>query len=258
MDLAKETISRTKVSRLLDSFRNVPAADRREIELTLVKASRLVCDVAQIAEMEINPILADENGTIALDARIRIEKTDASGESRLAIRPYPTELEETVKLADGSEILLRPIRPEDGDRFREFYGKLSPEDIRFRFLHPMKSISPELSARLTQIDYDREMALVLAPKSGNSEICGVVRISASPDMEKAEFAIVIRCDMTGQGLGPLLLRRIVEYSKKRGIGTIYGEVLSDNRSMLRLAEALGFEKKPVKDDPGVMHVFLPL
>ena len=256
MDLAKEVVLRTRVSRLLEPYRNVPAADREAVELTLVKVSQLVCDLPQVTEMEINPFLADENGVIALDARIKVEPTDKPAESRLAIRPYPKQLEETIRLADGANLLLRPVRPEDGPEFQEMFAKLSPEDIRFRFLHPMKSIPPELSARLTQIDYDRDMALVLVPVDGRREILGVVRISASPDMKKAEFAIVLRRDMTGQGLGSLLLKRIVDYSRDKGIGTIYGEVLSDNRSMLRLAEALGFERRPIKDEPGVMHVFL--
>ncbi len=258
MNLAHEAISQTKVSNLLEPYRNVPAADREAIALSLVKVSQMICDIAEIAEMEVNPVLADENGVIALDARIKIEKTHVSGEKRLSIRPYPKELEETLTLADGNRLLLRPIRPEDGPKFQEFYAKLSPEDIRFRFLHPMKSIPPQLSARLTQIDYDRDMALVLVPTSGETEILGVVRISTSPDMEKAEFAIVIRRDMTGQGLGPMLLKRIIDYTRSRKIGVIYGEVLSDNRSMLRLAEAFGFGRKPIPDDPGVMHVSLAL
>ncbi len=258
MNLAHEAISQTKVSNLLEPYRNVPAADREAIALSLVKVSHMICDIAEITEMEINPVLADENGVVALDARIKIEKTDVSGESRLAIRPYPKELEETLTLADGNRLLLRPIRPEDGPHFQELYTKLSPEDIRFRFLHPMKSIPPQLSARLTQIDYDRDMALVLVPIPNETEILGVVRISTSPNMEKAEFAIVIRRDMTGQGLGPMLLKRIIDYTRSKKIGVIYGEVLSDNRSMLKLAEAFGFSRKTIPDDPGVMHVSLAL
>jgi acetyltransferase len=256
MHLAKEVISQTAICRVLEAYQGVPGTDMEAIALTLVKVSQLVCDMPQVVELEINPIIADEHGVLALDARIKVGDSDVSTDKRLAIRPYPKELEETIQLADGSMLLLRPIRPEDGPAFQDLYTRLSPEDIRFRFLHPIKSLSPDLSARLTQIDYDREMALVLTRKSGGPEILGVVRITADPNIEKAEFAIVIRRDMTGQGLGPMLLRRIIDYSKTRGVKYIYGEVLSDNRSMLRLADAFGFKKRPVPDDPGVMHVSL--
>jgi acetyltransferase len=256
MHLAKEVISQTAICRVLEAYQGVPGADMDAIALTLVKVSQLVCDMPQVVELEINPILADENGVLALDARIKVADSDISADKRLTIRSYPKELEETITLADGIMLLLRPIRPEDGPAFQELYTRLSPEDIRFRFLHPIKSLSPDLSARLTQIDYDREMAFVLTWKSGGPEILGVVRITADPNIERAEFAIVIRRDMTGQGLGPMLLRRIIDYSKSRGIKYIYGEVLSDNRSMLKLADAFGFKKRPVPDDPGVMHVSL--
>lgn len=256
LHLAKEVISQTAICRVLEAYQGMPGADMEAIALTLVKVSQLVCDMSQMVELEINPIIADEHGVLALDARIKAGESDISADKRLAIRPYPKELEETITLADSTMLLLRPIRPEDGPAFQELYTKLSPEDIRFRFLHPIKSLSPDLSARLTQIDYDREMAFVLTRKSGGPEILGVVRITADPNIERAEFAIVIRRDMTGQGLGPMLLRRIIDYSKSRGIKYIYGEVLSDNRSMLKLADAFGFKKRPVPDDPGVMHVSL--
>jgi acetyltransferase len=256
MHLAKEVISQTAICRVLEAYQGVPGADIEAIALTLVKVSQLICDVSQVAELEINPIIADEHGVLALDARIKVMDSDISADKRLAIRPYPKKLEETITLADGTLLLLRPIRPEDGPALQELHSRLSPEEIRFRFLHPMKNLSPHLSARLTQIDYDREMALVLTWKSGSPEILGVVRITADPNIENSEFAIVIRRDMTGQGLGPMLLRRIIDYSKSRGIKYIYGEVLSDNLSMLKLAEAFGFKKRPVQDDPGVMHVSL--
>jgi acetyltransferase len=256
MHLAKELISQTSISRILEAYREIPGADIEAVALTLVKVSQLICDLPQVVELEINPIIADENGVLALDARIKVMDSNFLSDSRLAIRPYPKNLEEIITLSDETELILRPIRPEDGPAFQEFYTRLSPEEIRFRFLHPIKSLSPSLSARLTQIDYDREMALVLTWNSGGPEILGVVRITADPNIGNAEFAIVIRRDMTGQGLGPMLLKRIIDYSKSRGIKYIYGEVLSDNRSMLRLADAFGFKKRPVPDDPGVMHVSL--
>lgn len=260
MHLAKDIISQTVISRILEEYDGVPGANMDAIALTLVKVSQLVCDIPQIIELEINPIIADESGVLALDARIKTAHLDPdiTGDKRLAIRPYPKVLEEKVTLLDGNTLILRPIRPEDGPAFQDFFAKLSPEDIRFRFLHPIKTLPPNLSARLTQIDYDREMALVLTKISGGPEILGVVRITAEPNIEHAEFAIVIHHDLKGQGLGSKLLKRIVDYSKARGIKYVYGEVLSDNRAMLGLANSLGFKKRPIPDDPGVMHVGLKL
>ncbi len=166
MHLAKEVISQTAICRVLEAYQEMPGADMDAIALTLVKVSQLICDVSQIVELEINPIIADENGVLALDARIKALDSDTSADKRLAIRPYPKKLEETITLADNTLLLLRPIRPEDGPALQELHSRLSPEEIRFRFLHPMKTLSPNLSARLTQIDYDREMALVLTWKSG--------------------------------------------------------------------------------------------
>ena len=144
----------------------MPPADLDAIALTLVKVSQLVCDLAEMSELDINPLLADADGVMALDARIRVRPSARPAAERLAIRPYPKELEETVTLPDGQELLLRPIRPEDEPAFQDLFQRLSPEEIRFRFLHTMKTLSHDLAARLTQIDYDRQMALVLAERDG--------------------------------------------------------------------------------------------
>jgi acetyltransferase len=155
--------------------------------------------------------------------------------------------------------LLRPIRPEDEPAFHRFFASLSPEDIRLRFLHPMKLLPKAMAARLTQIDYDREMALVLTGDDGQqADLHGVVRISADPDNEKAEFAIMLRSGITGLGLGPMMMRRIIDYARGRGIGRIFGEVLDENRSMLALCKALGFTRRRDPDDPGVALVSLQL
>jgi acetyltransferase len=170
------------------------------------------------------------------------------------------ELEETLKLADGKTLLLRSIRPEDEPGMQELFTRLSMDEIRLRFLHPMKVLPHNLAARLTQIDYDSEMALVLCEPTAQkeSELCGGVRFVADPDSERAEFAILLRCDMTGMGLGPMLMRRIIDYAKNRGIGEIFGEVLAENRSMLRLYKAFGFTQRRDPEEPGVMLVSLGL
>ena len=261
MHLAQEVMSQTRIFRLLQGYRGTPAANLEAVALTLVEISQLVCDIPEILELDINPLVAGGDGVIALDARIRVAPAKGSATDRLAIRPYPKELEETIRLPDGGALLLRPIRPEDEPAFHDLFGRLSMEEIRLRFLHYMKILSHTLAARLTQIDYDRQMALVLTDppeKEGGRQLYGAVRIGSDPDNERAEFAILLRGDMTGMGLGPLLMRRIIDYSKNHGIRELYGDVLADNKSMIALARAFGFKAKPDRDDPGVMIVTLKL
>jgi acetyltransferase len=260
MNLAREMIAATRIHRLLSGYRGVPGVDLADIAGTLVKVSQLICDFAEIVELDVNPLLCDPQGVLALDARLRVEPAEGPAGRRLAICPYPTELEQTVSLPDGRTLLLRPIRPEDEPAFHRFFASLSSEDIRLRFLHPMKLLPKAMAARLTQIDYDREMALVLTGGGDRqqADLHGVVRISADPDNEKAEFAIMLRSGITGLGLGPMMMRRIIDYARSRGIGRIFGEVLDENRSMLALCKALGFTRRRDPDDPGVALVSLQL
>ncbi|WP_419174740.1 N-acetyltransferase family protein [Desulfosediminicola sp.] len=190
----------------------------------------------------------------------RIAHSKGPAADRLAIRPYPQEPEEIIVLPDTTRLLLRPIRPEDERGLQDIVSSLPPEDVRMRFLHPMRTLPHELAAWLTQIDYDREVALVIegVDNQGCRLLYGGVRISADPNNERAEFAILLRREMTGSGLGPLLMRRIIDYARNRGTATLYGEVLSDNILMLRLAAAFGFTTKPVSDDPGLRLLELRL
>ncbi len=260
MHLAREVMTRTRVFRLLEGEGGAASADMEGIALTLVKLSQLICDVAEIAEVEINPLLAHSEGVVVLDARMRVRRTTAPAVERLAIRPYPKELERIVQLPDGGSYLLRPIRPEDEPGLQKLFAALSPDEIRMRFLHHMRTLPRELAARLTQIDYDREMALVLVPAApaGGEELLGSVRITADPDNQQAEFAILLRGDMTGMGLGPMLMRRIIDLGRERSIRELYGEVLSENQPMLRLCSAFGFTRKRDPDDPSVFSVSLIL
>lgn len=260
MHLAREMIRRRRIYRLFQGETKSKEVILDSIALTLVKLSQLVCDVGDIAELVINTLLDGQRGVMVKDARIKLDKATRPGVDRLAILPYPKELEETLDLPDGQSLLIRPIRPEDEPAFQKIFQSLSPEEIRLRFLHPMKIMPHSLAARLTQIDYDREMALVVegTDKTGEMELYGVVQISADPDNERAEYAILLRGDMTGLGLGPMLLRRIIDYATCRGIGEIYGEVLSENRSMLKLCRVFGFQVKSDREDPGVMQVCLKL
>lgn len=258
--LARDVIERTRIGRAL-SVQSAAGTDVLDATaLALVKVSQLICDVAEVVEVEINPLVIDEQGITAQGARIRVAEAPEPGVGRLAIRPYPRELEERFRLPDGHSLLLRPIRAEDEPAYQKLFAGLPPEDVFLRFMNPMKVLPHTLAARLTQLDYDREMALVLTDDSrpGEPELCGGVRITADADNERAEFAIVLKREMTGLGLGPLMMRRIIEYARKRGIREIYGEVLSENIPMLRLCKALGFSTRRMPEDPGVILATLRL
>ena len=261
MALARSLIGRTRVAKLLHGYRNQPPAALDAIALTLVKISQLVVDLAEIAELDINPLLADADGVVALDARIRVMRAHGDGTARLAIRPYPAGLEELVALPDGRKFTLRPVRPEDAPAFVEMFAKLDPDDVRMRFLAPKKSLSANFLARLTQIDYDREMAFVLSEPglaAGKAQVFGVVRFAADPDNEKAEYAIIVRTDLKGLGLGQLLMRRIVDYARLRGIGMLFGEVLRENENMLQLCRMFGFTLHAVPQQGDIVEVRLAL
>ncbi|MGH8521095.1 MAG: GNAT family N-acetyltransferase [Gammaproteobacteria bacterium] len=258
MALAKELVSRTRVSKLLAGYRDRPAADREAVYLTLMQVAQLVADVPGIAELDINPLLADEKGVIALDARIRVAQAKSAGPARLAIRPYPKELEEWIAL-DGRQVLVRPIRPEDEPLFKDFLARISPEDIHFRFFHMVRDLPHTELARFTQIDYEREMSFIAtaADGAGRGESLGEVRAVADPDNIRAEFAIMVRSDMQRHGLGNALLEKMIRYCRSRGTGELIGEVLSGNERMLALAEDLGFEIYH-RPDPQTLRVRLKL
>jgi acetyltransferase len=253
-------MQRTRIYSLLQGYRSRPAAAIADVALVLVKVSQLLIDFAEVIELDINPLLADEAGVVALDARMRVRRADRPAACRLAIRPYPKELEQVLALPDGRTFLLRPVRPEDEPAFQDLFAKLTPEQVRMRFFAQKKALSHPVAARLTQIDYDREMTLVLAQPGtpGRSAIYGSVQISADPDGERAEYAIMLISETTGLGLGPLLMRRIIDYSRQRGIKEIFGEVLRANTPMLKVCDLFGFVRKPKTDDRAVVEVSLRL
>lgn len=257
LSLARELVSRTRVSRLLAGYRDHRPADMTAICLTLIKVSQLIADLPEVVELDINPLFADADGVVGLDARIRVVATPAPGASRFAIRPYPRELEETVDF-HGERILIRPIRPEDEDSHQRFFTRLSPEDIRFRFFGILKSLDHTQIARYTQIDYDREMAFIAVGgvEPAARQTLGVVRAISDPDNVRAEFAIIVRSDMKGKGLGRILMDRIIRYCRDRGTEMLVGEVLENNEPMLGLARQFGFE--PVGREAGVETVRLRL
>ncbi|MBK8537861.1 MAG: GNAT family N-acetyltransferase [Candidatus Competibacteraceae bacterium] len=260
MQLARDLMSRTRLIPPAQRHRGRPV-DLDAITLTLIKVSQMVIDLAEVIEMDINPIWVRSDNLLALDANILIETSTAPATQRLAISPYPKELERRYELPDGRAFLMRPILPEDEPELRDLVRRIPSEDVRMRFFQPMRELPHEMAARLTQLDYEREMAfIVTTPDSlpGKSRIWGVVRCNADPDMEKAEYSILVDRNMTGLGLGPMLMRYIIDYAKSRGIKELYGEVLRENESMLRLNRALHFRVSATPDDPGVLHVSLLL
>jgi acetyltransferase len=218
LHLAHELMRGTRIFRLLQGYRDRPPAAQGAIALTLVKVAQMAADLDQVAELDINPLLADANGVLALDARIRVAAPARRGTDRFAIRPYPKELERTIALPNGRQFLLRPIRPEDAPAMRKMVDeRTTPDDRRLRFFTVFRTLTPELCARLTQIDYEREMALVAVDPElpGPDSFCGIVRLAADPDRERAEHAVLVRSDLKGQGLGTALMHALIEYARAR-------------------------------------------
>jgi acetyltransferase len=259
--LARRMIERTRVFRLLLGYRDRPAADIDAIVTALVALARLAADFPQIRELDINPLVADETGIVALDARCRVAPLTSEETRRahphFAIRPYPREWEADAELADFGPVRIRPVRPEDEYLEQEFFQKLTPHDIRMRLFAPMKSLSHAFVARLTQIDYAREMALV-AFSSDEREILGVSRLSGDPDHEQAEFAVIVRSDLKGHGLGWELMQRLISFARQEGFAELFGYVLSENTTMLQFCRDLGFKATLDIDDATTYRVSLAL
>jgi acetyltransferase len=259
--LAHDLIRRTRVARALAGYRNHPPADLDAVAAVLVQVSRLVADIPEIVELDINPLLAAASGAVVLDARMRIAMADRSGSTldRLAIRPYPSELEETVDW-QGGPLTLRPIRPEDGPAHIALFNALTPDDVRYRMFVRMRELQPAQLARFTQIDYDREMAFIATRPGpdGQPETLGVGRVVADPDNVSAEFAVTVRSDLKGKGLGIMLMHKLIAYCRARGTREIVGEALPQNAPVIGLVKKLGFIVGPVDEEEGVRTFRLPL
>ena len=261
INLARDLIERTRVAKLLGAYRNVPAADTAALTLILVKLAQLVADIPEIRELDLNPLLADENGVIAVDARISAasaeKRSSAVGHPRFAIRPYPQEWEGRFALKDGTPIFVRPVRPEDEKMFRAFFTQIDAQDVRLRFFSYMKEYSHAFIARLTQIDYARAMAPIAIEES-TGQMMGVVRLHANANLDRGEYAVLVRSDLKGRGLGWALMQRMLEYARAEGIRVIEGQVLNENRTMLAMCRELGFAVSPDPESPGVSLVRLSL
>lgn len=259
MNLAMEMMAQTRIYRLL-RYSLLRRVDLDALALTLIKISQMVIDLGEIVAIDINPLRASAQGVLALDARVRIAPFTDLPAKRLAISPYPKELEERCRLSNGRELLLRPILPEDEPALQGLVQRASPEDLRLRFFQQIRELSHDMAAGMTQIDYNREMALVAVGSGipGKAEVYGVVNISADPDNDKAEYSIIVERGFMRLGLGSLMMRRIIDYARGRGIREIYGAVLQENEAMLQLNKALGFSIRAMPDDPGLKLVRLPL
>jgi acetyltransferase len=180
--------------------------------------------------------------------------------ARLAIRPYPSRLETPLQLPDGRRFVVRPVVPEDEPAFHDLFGRMTPEEVRLRFFAPKRELGHQMAARMTQLDYDRDMAFVVATpeQPGAARIVGVVHLSGDADGDRGEFAVMIETGMTGLGLGPLLMRRMLDHARAIGLREVVGEVLRENAPMLKLCKVFRFDCHASEDDPSTMHTCLTL
>jgi acetyltransferase len=263
--LAQQLISRSRIAQTLKEWRGAPAVNEEAIEHILLRVSEMACELPQLLEMDINPIIVDESGAIAVDARIAISHSHGLNNSQsglyqhLAILPYPHQYESLFPLKDGSEYSIRPIHPDDADMLKAFYKTLSAEARYFRFISNSPELPPSMAAKFTLIDYDREMALVAlihettlledGTWQESEKIIGVSRYSTNPDKASCEFSLVISDDYGGQGIGSRMMTSIMEVARDKGLSEIDGLVLSKNPAMLKLMRSLGFTVETMEDDP---------
>ncbi len=253
MGLAEELIARAPIAAL-------PAGARQALALALVQISQMILDLPNLAELAIDPLVVHAEGVAVLDARARIAPAGALDRERLAISPYPQDLAEKVRLRSGRVVLLRPIRPEDEPTHMTFFHALDSEDVRWRFFGFVRDLSHVQMARFTQIDYDREMAFIAtAPDAaGAPETLGVVRTVTDSANQRAEFAIIVRSDMKGQGLGTALFEKMIRYTKGRGTAVLSGQILAENHAMRHFLAGFGFKTRALPDDLQVVESTLDL
>lgn len=252
MSLAQKLIDGTRISTLLKGYRGAAAVDVAAIQFLLYKFAYLVMDFPEIREMDINPFVVDEHGGVVLDAKITLDEEVAGKPvkpfSHMVICPYPSEYETTMQMKNGKSVLLRPIRPEDEPMEAELFKTFSVSTKRFRFFGPIKEPTHEMLTRYTQIDYDREIAIIAEiTEDGIRKMIGVVSVIADPYNESAEYSIVIGDPWWGQGLGTMMSRYILEIARKRGIKKVYAYLLEDNDVMLHIFKKFGFIQKKEED-----------
>jgi acetyltransferase len=257
LNLARDMIRQTRISRLLRGYRDRPAADLDRIAESLVRLSYLVARHPEIHEIDINPLLADDKGVVALDARVKVADTDRDPRVPMSIRPYPSQWEIDTALDSVGSLRIRPIRPEDETLYEDFFAGVTMEDRRLRFFGAGPTITHDALARFTQIDYAREMAFVAVEKA-TAKLLGVVRLIADPDYTHGEYAILVRSDLKGRGIGWRLMQHLIDYAKAEGLEEMHGAVLAENSTMLRMCSELGFTVERDPGDARLMRVVLDL
>jgi acetyltransferase len=260
--LAEDLINSTKVANVLGQFHNMPPVNMQALVDVLLRISEMVCELPWIQSLDLNPLIIDDEGAIAADARIVIDHTAPSTDryAHMAIHPYPVHLVQHWTLADDVRVLVRPIRPEDADMVQEFVRSMSDESRYFRFMDTIRELSPSMLTRFTQIDYDREMALVatIEGENGREVEIGVARYVSNPDGDTVEFALAVGDDWQKHGVGPRLMATIIECAQNKGYRAIIGDVLASNDKMLKLMTNLGFSIHPHPEDAAVKRVVKPL
>ncbi len=257
----KNLIERTRVAKMLGAFRHMPPVDMDALESVLLRVSEMVCELPWLKEMDINPLIVDESGALAVDARVVVDHVAASQEryAHMAIYPYPVHLIDHWQLPDGTDITIRPIRPEDAEIEQEFVRGLSEQSRFFRFMNTLQELTQTMLVRFTQIDYDREMALIaVIERNGKEMELGVCRYAINPDGKSCEFALVVADEWQGKGIGSKLMNCLIYAARARGLKLMEGEVLATNKNMLKLSANLGFSISPSEEDPAIKRINRPL
>ncbi len=255
--LVKDLIQGTRIAKMLGTFRHMPPVNQEALESVLLRVSEMVCELPMLMEMDINPLIVDETGALAADARVVVDFRPPNPDryAHMAIYPYPSHLVKNMQLADGTDIIIRPIRPEDAEIEQEFVRNLSEEPRYFRFMNSVQELSQSMLARFTQIDYSREMALIAVTEEQGKEIeLGVTRYTINPDGESCEFALVVADCMRGKGLGRLLMIALMDIARSKGLKIMEGEVLNNNSNMMKLMERLEFTLETHPEDGSLMLV----
>ena len=246
--LARRIIEETKAAKLLQGFRKYRPANIMRLEEILIRVAQLVIDFPQISELDVNPLLVQTDDFVAVDARISLKPTRESSPNHLVISSYPAEQESIITIAPLGNILVRPIRPEDAPSMIALFEVLSRQTIYNRFFTPLRQLPHYMLTRFTQIDYDREIALVAMWNNGQeNKMLGVARIIDDKDSKEAEFAVLVGDPWHGKGIGAALLARCLLIAKTRRIRKVYGTVLATNTHMLGLGKKLGFKVERRKD-----------
>ncbi len=255
--LARELIGGTRVAKLLSSFRHMPPVQMEALESLLLRVSEMVCELPWLREIDINPLIVDEHGLLAVDARVVVDYAPVSADryAHMAIHPYPTHLVTHWQLPDGTDVTIRPMRPEDAAIEQEFVRHLSEETKYFRFMHAVQELSEDMLVRFTQLDYDRELALIaVTEEKGRDVEIGVCRYAINPDGESCEFALVVGDQWQHKAIGHRLMGSLIDAARSKGLKTMEGEVMASNHEMLKLVGTLGFTIATSHEDSSIKKI----